>query len=390
MLAPVRLLLTALLAAVLLAAPARSDDTAVDIEIAIDTTGSMTPSIENAQRDARTIVARTQQTLPNARFAIVQFRDRGDTPEYEAVQPLTADGAAVAAAIARLHADGGGDSPESYNLVFQRAVTDQGALGFRPGSRKLLFVLGDAEPHGAGTAGLAGCDDRSPDPHGLNTADVLAALRTNEITLNLILQASSAQTTLRCYRSLAAAAYGNGSATQSGTPAPECGHECPPPCGPRPEPPVPTSGTPPARPCPVTAPSPEKAPSLVPTFGRAIAREFPAISWAGPKRLHAGATTRGHITIVNRAPKAARLRAVTATLPKGYRYAGGATLGTPSVDGRRLTWTLDRSLRAHGRLRLSFRLHVGSRAGAIRLAARFTMSDGGSFTARKRTTLRVQ
>jgi len=100
MLAPVRLLLTALLAALLLAAPARADDTAVDIEIAIDTTGSMTPSIENAQRDARTIVARTQQTLPNARFAIVQFRDVGDTPEYEVSQPLTADGAAVAAAIA--------------------------------------------------------------------------------------------------------------------------------------------------------------------------------------------------------------------------------------------------------------------------------------------------
>src|SRR5262245_30430835 len=142
MLAPVRLLLTAVLAALLLAAPAHADDTAVDIEIAIDTTGSMTPSIENAQRDARTIVANTQQTLPNARFAIVQFRDQGDTPEYEVVQPLTADGAAVAAAIARLHADGGGDSPESYNLVFQRAVTDQAALGFRPGSRKLLFVLG--------------------------------------------------------------------------------------------------------------------------------------------------------------------------------------------------------------------------------------------------------
>jgi hypothetical protein len=144
------------------------------------------------------------------------------------------------------------------------------------------------------------------------------------------------------------------------------------------------------RPCPVAAPAPEKAPSLVPTFGRAIAREFPAISWAGPKRVRAGATTRGHVTIVNRAPKAARLRTVTIALPKGYRYAGGATYGAPAVEQRRLTWSLDRSLRAHGRLRLSFKLHAGRRAGAIRLAARFTMSDGGTFTARKRTTLRIR
>jgi hypothetical protein len=381
----VRLIVPALLAVALLAAPAaRADDTAVDIEIAIDTTGSMTPSIENAQRDARTIVANTQQTLPNARFAIVQFRDHGDTPEYEVVQPITGDGAAVAAAIARLRADGGEDSPEAYNLVFQRAVTDQAALGFRPGSRKLLFVLGDAEPHGAGRSGLAGCEDDSRDPNGLNTAAVLAGLRAGEITLNLILQASSAQTSLRCYQSLASAAYGNGTATESGTPGGGC-RDCPP-CEPTPEPPVPTAA---ARPCPLTG-APEDSASLVPTFGRAIAREFPAIAWAGPDRFAAGGAARGRLTIVNRAPKAARLRAIVVTLPPGFRYAGGSSRGEPAVDGRRLTWTLDRSLRSHGRLGLSFRVRAGTRPGPIRLAARFTMSDGGAFTARKRATLGVR
>jgi hypothetical protein len=382
----VRLVVAALLAAALLAPAARADDTAVDIEIAIDTTGSMTPSIENAQRDARTIVAKTQQTLPNARFAIVQFRDEGDTPEYEVVQPLTADGDAVAAAIGRLGADGGGDSPESYNLVFQRAVTDQAALGFRPGSRKLLFVLGDAEPHGAGRAGLAGCSDDSRDPHGLDAAQVLAGLRANEITLNLILQASSAQTSLRCYQSLASAAYGNGTATESGEPG-GCGGECPPCGGPAPEPPVPEGAR---RPCPVSGASPEDSASLVPTFGRAIAREFPAVSWAGPKRIRAGSAARGRISIVNRAPKAARLRAMIVTLPPGFRYAGGSSRGEPAVDGRRLTWTLDRSLRSGRRTALSFLLRAGAKPGAIRLAARLTMSDGGSFTARRRATLGVR
>src|SRR5919197_2705964 len=375
-----------MLAVALLAPAARADDTAVDIAIAIDTTGSMTPSIENAQRDARTIVAKTQQTLPNARFAIVQFRDEGDTPEYEVVQPLTADAGAVAAAIGRLRADGGGDSPESYNLVFQRAVIDQAALALRPGSRKLLFVLGDAEPHGAGRAGLAGCSDDSRDPHGLDTAQVLAGLRTNEITLNLILQASSAQTALRCYQSLASAAYGNGTATQSGEPG-GCGGEGPPCGGPPPGPPVPEAT---ARPCPVSGASPEDSASLVPTFGRAIAREFPAISWAGPERFAAGSTKRGRVSIINRAPKAARLRAVIVTLAPGFRYAGGSSRGEPAVDGRRLTWTLDQPVRSGRRTGLSFLLRAGSEPGAIRLAARFTMTDGGSFTARRRAALRIR
>jgi hypothetical protein len=130
--------------------------------------------------------------------------------------------------------------------------------------------------------------------------------------------------------------------------------------------------------------------SLVPTFGRAIAREFPAISWTGPDRFAAGSTARGRLSIVNRAPKAARLRAIVVTLPPGFRYAGGSTRGEPAVDGRRLTWTLDRTLRSDGRLRLSFRLRAGTKAGAVRLAARFEMSDGGAFTARKRATVGVR
>jgi hypothetical protein len=384
----VRLLaLAALLATALLAAPAaRADETAVDIEIAIDTTGSMTPSIENAQRDARTIVARTQQSLPNARFAIVQFRDAGDTPEYEVVQPLTADGGAVAAAIGRLQADGGGDSPESYNLVFDRAVRDQAALGLRPGSRKLLFVLGDAEPHGAGRAGLTGCADDSADPHGLNTAAVLAALRAGEITLNLILQASSAQTTLRCYQSLAAAAYGNGSATQSGTPPPGCRLDCPP-CHPDPGP-LSARG----RPCPVPAAGGDA--SLVPTFGRAIAREFPGIAWGGASRFAPGRRGSGSVAIVNRAPKPVRLTAVSVTLPAGFRYVGGTARGLtrsdPAIRGRRLIWSLDRVLASRGRAALSFTLRAGRHGGLIRLAARFTMSDGGAFTARRHASVPVR
>ena len=78
------------------------------------------------------------------------------------------------------------------------------------------------------------------------------------------------------------------------------------------------------------------------------------------------------------------------TLPPGFRYAGGSSAGEPAIDGRRLTWTLDRPLRSGRRTALSFRLRAGTKPGAIRLAARFAMSDGGSFTARRRATLGVR
>src|SRR3990172_3275679 len=61
-------------------APAQAQ--AVDIEIAIDTTGSMGSSIRQAQEDARRLVNGVRKFAPGARFAIVQFRDKGDTPEY--------------------------------------------------------------------------------------------------------------------------------------------------------------------------------------------------------------------------------------------------------------------------------------------------------------------
>jgi len=60
-----------------------------DIEIAIDTTGSMGPSIAQAKADAVAIVTGVQGAVPNTQFAVVQFRDAGDSPEYQVVQSMT-------------------------------------------------------------------------------------------------------------------------------------------------------------------------------------------------------------------------------------------------------------------------------------------------------------
>ena len=187
----------------------------LDIEIAIDTTSSMGASIAQAQADSKRLVDEVQQRYPGAMFAVVQFRDSTDETEYQLLQPMTADGSKVDAAIDTLTPGGGQDFPEAYNLVFQNSVTDA-ATGWRTNSRKLVVVIGDAEPHGAGTAGFAGCADATADPHGLSTTNVLAQMKANQRTLIMVRQAATASTSLECYESLAAAAFAGGAARNGG------------------------------------------------------------------------------------------------------------------------------------------------------------------------------
>jgi hypothetical protein len=189
-----------------------------DIEIAIDTTNSMTPSITQAKADATNIVTGLTGIGIDAQFAVVQFRDAGDTPEYAVEQSMTSSAPAVQAAINGLSAGGGGDLPEAYNLVFHNSYTpaSDGPIGWRSGTRKFVVVLGDAQPHGnLATQGLTGCADVSADPHGFVTTTELAGMKANERTLFMILQSPSS-TNLTCYQSLAAGAFAGGQGVNGG------------------------------------------------------------------------------------------------------------------------------------------------------------------------------
>jgi hypothetical protein len=192
-----------------------------DIEIAIDTTGSMAPSIAQAQTDANNIVSGVQAQIPGAQFAVVDFKDDVDgAAEYVVRQAMTSTASNITAAINAMTATGGGDNPEAYNLVFQNSYTPAtgGDIGWRTGSRKFVIVIGDAEPHGAGTEGmdLSGCTDTSADPHGLNTATELANMNLNQRTLFMI-HASSGSASLECYQSIPAEAFLGGQGVEAGT-----------------------------------------------------------------------------------------------------------------------------------------------------------------------------
>ncbi len=210
------LIVCALLAVLCSAAGAAPAAEPLDIELAIDTTGSMGPSIHRIQRDALRLVKETRARFPGAQFAVVQFKDADDTPEYEVLQAMTGDGKLVADATTRMGPGGGGDNPEAYNVVFRNSYADK-TVGWRAASRKLVVVIGDAEPHGAGSARLQGCLDASADPHALRTKQELVGMKVNGRTLLMVRQGSTATVSLDCYQSLAAGAYGGGAARDAGS-----------------------------------------------------------------------------------------------------------------------------------------------------------------------------
>jgi von Willebrand factor type A domain len=199
------------------ASAAPSVATPVDVEIAIDGTESMDTAIAHAKAEGVNALAGVTSLLPDSRFAVVVFRDHGNPAgEYQLLQPLTNDVSQADAALNRVtaHSNPSPDNglAESYNLAFRQSYSDP-RIGWRPSARKIVVVLGDAEPNGAGTDGIPGCTDRSRDPEGLSTPRELANMRAAKLTLIMIREPSSeVSVSLHCYESIAAGAYVGGAA----------------------------------------------------------------------------------------------------------------------------------------------------------------------------------
>jgi Mg-chelatase subunit ChlD len=121
--------------------PARAR--AIDVVFAVDTTGSMAGLIEGAKRTVWSIATHIRQTEPNAdlRVGLVAYRDVSDDYVTRPF-PLTSDLDAVSAELRTYAAAGGGDFPEHIAAALRDAV----AMQWRPGAKKLVFVVGDAPP----------------------------------------------------------------------------------------------------------------------------------------------------------------------------------------------------------------------------------------------------
>ncbi|HUU60036.1 MAG TPA: vWA domain-containing protein, partial [Phycisphaerae bacterium] len=117
----------------------------LDVAFIIDTTGSMGDEIAKLKQTLEAIHFQvTQMTpTPDARFAMVVYRDRGDAYVTK-VTPFTDDIQRFAAELRAVTASGGGDEPEDLQEALRRAARD---LHWRDDAVKLAFVLGDAPPH---------------------------------------------------------------------------------------------------------------------------------------------------------------------------------------------------------------------------------------------------
>ena len=114
-----------------------------DLVYVLDATSSMQPYIDGA-RDGMigAIDAHVEQQL-DTQIGLVVFRDEliGEKTQWV---PVGTPPETIKSILARTHALGGGDPPESSLPAIVRAL---GLPGYRPGARKVILHVTDAPPH---------------------------------------------------------------------------------------------------------------------------------------------------------------------------------------------------------------------------------------------------
>ena len=119
----------------------------MEIAFVIDTTTSMGGMIAAAKQKIWAIANRLKsaEPTPEIRFALVAYRDRGDSYVTQ-VHALNDDLDDIYQKLLGLDAGGGGDTPESVNEGLHRAVQDL-PWSDDPRVLRVIFLVGDAPPH---------------------------------------------------------------------------------------------------------------------------------------------------------------------------------------------------------------------------------------------------
>jgi hypothetical protein len=316
------------------AAPHAADQ--LDVEIAIDGTKSMASAIADAKKNGVAVTDGLLSLLPDTRFAVVVFRDHGNPAgEYALLQPFTSDRDKVKSGLSKITASSNPDPDnglaESYNLAFRRSYSDP-EMGWRPSARKIVLVLGDAEPNGAGTDRFAGCRDHSRDPENLSTARELANMRAAARTLIMVRELSSElSVSLQCYRSLAAGGYVGGVAGDAGS-------------------------------------------NLVSTMVELVQGAVAPLALEPDLSTVLPGNRIGYtLKLQNPNLLPVTVKSVTVVLPRGFRYLARTTTGMtrtePTVSGRTLEWSLARVVREGQQARLHLSVRTSRRLGTYRTTA---------------------
>lgn len=127
--------------------PVRGDRPNIEVTFVLDTTSSMSGLIEGAKEKIWSIASRIARGRPTPllKVGLVAYRDRGDayvTKRFD----LTPDLDSVYLNLKKLHADGGGDTPEHVGRALGEAVS-RISWSQDPKTLKMIFLVGDAPPH---------------------------------------------------------------------------------------------------------------------------------------------------------------------------------------------------------------------------------------------------
>jgi hypothetical protein len=150
--------LPALVVASVFLGPAAADaaiSAHTDVMFLVDTTGSMEKALDEAGAEIRGAIKQIDAGVPDVQYGVSEVRDYGGSRyaenEFDVVpwrldQSITANRNAVAEAIARLEAHGGGDVPEAYGRALWETRNNP-SVGWRPGVQRLIVLLADSVPH---------------------------------------------------------------------------------------------------------------------------------------------------------------------------------------------------------------------------------------------------
>jgi len=152
--------------------------TSLDLAFCMDTTGSMSGSINALKSTATQAMQTLGSNGADFRIAITEFKDwpccggsPGDYP-YRADSPFSNQPSLILGGINMLFASGGGDWPESQYSGIMGAINAVNIGAWRSGAKKAIVVMTDAPP-------------KDPEPvTGYTAASVAAAAQAGGIVVN--------------------------------------------------------------------------------------------------------------------------------------------------------------------------------------------------------------
>lgn len=173
-----------------------------DVVFLIDSTGSMNDEIRSVKTHIINLVEEAQQgnPRPDIKIGVVTYRDHSkEEPDYLVRKyDLTSNTEAALRFLKKLEAEGGGDHPEAVADGLHEAIAD---MDWRSNSRRIIFLVGDAAPHGEGSRDQSyeqGC------PEGHNYRTEIAAARDKGITIYTVSGSGMDSVGIRVWKELAA------------------------------------------------------------------------------------------------------------------------------------------------------------------------------------------